>query len=165
MSGLELDIAPHTIETSLKSNRKLVPYVLNSHSVTLVATLAFPIFYSHFEANTKCCMLAAPLYRPWTVTILSQQNSSNFHEGVSAVFVTQFIILYSSFMILDICGESGFVGNTTEDTDRKIFRNYLHHLPCSFLQHSLSRTLEPLESTWFQIETLEWTICKGLPTI
>ena len=68
-------------------------------------------------------------------------------------------------MRVGICAESGFVGNTTAGTDRKIFRNYLHHLLCSFLQHSLSRTLEPPESTRFEIETLGWTISKGLPTI
>jgi len=53
MRRLELDIGFHTIENSLTSNMTLCPYVLNSHSVNLVAKLAFPVFCSHFEAKKK----------------------------------------------------------------------------------------------------------------
>ena len=53
MSRLELDIRPHTIETSHMSNMTLCPEGISSHSVKLVATLAFLIFCSHLEANIK----------------------------------------------------------------------------------------------------------------
>jgi len=53
MSRFELDIGPRRVEKSFESKRALGPFGLNSHSVTVVATLTFPISCSHFEANTK----------------------------------------------------------------------------------------------------------------
>ena len=61
MSQLELDIGPHTIETSHISNMTLCTEGVNPYSVSLVATLAFPSFCSHFQPNTK--MLPACLKR------------------------------------------------------------------------------------------------------
>ena len=53
MSRFELDIGPRLMENSFESNTSLGPHGLNSHSDSKVGSLAFPIFCSHFEANTE----------------------------------------------------------------------------------------------------------------
>jgi len=115
---MEIDIRPHTIETSHMYNMTLCPEGISSHSVKLVATLAFLIFCSHFEANMKMLHACSVSTSAFNSDASFHQNSSYFHEGFVPVFVTQFILLISSFTLMDVCGESGFVWNTPAGIER-----------------------------------------------
>ena len=107
-------------------------------------------------------MLAAPLHQPWIVTFLSQQNSSYSHAGVWTVFVTQFIILISSRLIVDVCGEKGFWENSAAGTDNKSFEyHYSYYFLCSFFEYALPCNWEPTVGTWFEIKTLAWPIFQS----
>jgi len=110
MSRFEFDDGPRLMENSFESNTSLGPHGLNSHSESKVGALAFPIFCSHFEADKK--ML------PACSASISALNCDTSPPAYFLLFpcrrlascFTQFIIVMSSRLIVDVCGERGFWG-------------------------------------------------------
>jgi hypothetical protein len=110
MRRFELDIGPHTIEKSFKSNTTLETYGLNSHSVTVVATLAFHIFSSHLVANTKMLHACSASSSALNCDASPLANFLLFPCRRLASLFTQFIMAISWRLIVNVCGVKGFWG-------------------------------------------------------
>jgi len=105
--------------------------MLNSHSFTLVTTLAFPICCPHFEANTTMCHAYSASTSALSCDISLPAKFFLFPCRRLDSFVTQFIILISSRLIVDVCGEKGFWGNSAAGTDNKSFENHYSYYFCA----------------------------------